>query len=71
MIIKDQIFLMNIDLLKAIYGNIIYNLNVIHKKYTYQHDKYQIPSIQALIQQKYNQVKGVNASRLLVKALDG
>ena len=32
----------NSDLLKAIYGNIICNLNVIHKKYTYQHYIYQI-----------------------------
>ena len=36
------------DLLRAIYGNIICNLIVIHKKYTYQHYIFQISSIQAL-----------------------
>ena len=35
-------------MLKPKYGNVICNLNVIHKKYTYQHHIYQISSIQAL-----------------------
>ena len=37
-----------IDSLNTIYGNVICNLNVIHKKYTYQHYIHQISSIQAL-----------------------